>query len=180
MKTKPNLKDGALEAVSGTNTIASELVQKLISNYRNNQMQAVNKELGITDSHSIWFDLPKLKKFIACIENEAVKANPNVSEADLGIRFYYAAYPKAEDWGIMESHPVEREYAERHTLVMIPTLKKADEAGEMLNYDFCPFTKGSTLAMAAKRPPETPPETLAENHGTLSPPHDTNVDQFSN
>lgn len=181
MKTKPTLEDGTLEAVSGTNTIASELVQKLISNYRDNQMQAVNKELGITDSHSIWFDLPKLKKFIACIESEAAKANPEVSEADLGIRFYYAAYPKAEDWAIMESHPVEREYAERHTLVMIPTLKKADETGEMLNYDFCPSNEGSALAMAAKKGPGgSDGDTLAENHGTLSPPHDTKVEQFPN
>ncbi|MCT2562907.1 hypothetical protein [Chryseobacterium herbae] len=183
MKTKPTLEDGTLEAVSGTNTIASELVQKLISNYRDNQMQAVNKELGITDSHAIWFDLPKLKKFIACIENEAAKVNPDVSETDLGIRFYYAAYPKAEDWGIMENHPVEREYAERHTLVMIPTLKKADENGEMLDYDFCPLNSGRSLAMASKGDGDDdtfPPDTIAENHGTLSPPHDTKVEQFPN
>lgn len=173
MKPKPTLEAGSLEAVSSTNTIDSGLVQKLISNYRNNQMQAVNKELGITDSHAIWFDLPKLKKFIACIEDEAAKVNPEVSEQDLGIRFYYAAYPKAEDWGIMDNHPVEREYAERHTLVMIPTLKKEDETGEMLHYDFCPLTSGSTLAMAGKRAGETPPETIAENHGSLSPPDNT-------
>ncbi|MGG5208761.1 hypothetical protein ACQWU4_07415 [Chryseobacterium sp. MIQD13] len=176
MKTKPTSGVGSLGNVSGENTISSELVKKLISNYRDNQMQAVNKELGITDSHAIWFDLPKLKKFIECIENEARNTNPNVSEEDLGIRFYYAAYPKAEDWAIMENHPVEVEYAERHTLVMIPTLKKEDETGEMLNYDFCP--SGSTLAMAAKNGNPGDTETIAENHGTLSPPHDTKVEQF--
>lgn len=178
MKTKPTSETGASETVSGTNTIASELVQQLIGNYRNNQMQAVNKELGIIDSHAIWFDLPKLKKFIACVENEAAKANPDVSEEDLGIRFYYAAYPKAEDWAIMESHPVEKEYAERHTLVMIPTLKKADETGEMLNYDFCPSNSGSILAMASKTGKSAGPETLAENHGILSPPESPKAEQF--
>ncbi|MGC5746188.1 hypothetical protein [Chryseobacterium sp. NFX27] len=178
MKTKTTSEAGASETVSGANTIPSELVRQLIGNYRNNQMQAVNKELGITDSHAIWFDLPKLKKFIACVENEAAKANPDVSEEDLGIRFYYAAYPKAKDWAIMESHPVEKEYAERHTLVMIPTLKKADETGEMLHYDFCPPNSGSILAMASKNGKSGDPETLAENHGTLSPPQNTKVEQF--
>ncbi|WP_265132462.1 hypothetical protein [Chryseobacterium oranimense] len=180
METKPTFESGSLGAVSAANTIASDLVQKLIDNYRNNQMQAVNKEMGITDSHAIWFDLPKLKKFIACIESEAKKVNPEVSEEDLGIRFYYAAYPKAEDWAIMESHPVELEYAERHTLVMIPTLKKADENGEMLNYDFCPLSAGSSLAMASKGGTPVSPETIAENHGALSPPENPKVEQFSN
>ncbi|PIF43190.1 hypothetical protein CLU96_0094 [Chryseobacterium sp. 52] len=178
MKTKPTLKPGALEETSGANTIASELVRKLIANYRDNQMQAVNKELGITDSHSIWFDLPKLKKFIASVEDEAKKANPEASEEDLGIRFYYAAYPKADDWAIMESHPVEREYAERHTLVMIPTLKKEDETGKMLNHDFCPSNDGSTLAMTSKAKQPINLEALAENHGTLSPPHDPRGEEF--
>jgi hypothetical protein len=178
MKTIPTLEDGAPDDNSGRNTIASELVQNLINNYRSNQMQVVNKELGITDAHAIWFDLPKLKKFIACIESEAQKVKPEVSEEDLGIRFYYAAYPKAEDWAIMESHPVEKEYAERHTLVMVPTLKKEGETGEMLNYDFTPFEGKSALAMAGKKSQPLQPETIAENHGTLSPPHNTNSELF--
>lgn len=179
MNTKPTLEEGSLEAISASNTIATDLVRKLISNYRDNQMQAVNKELGITDAHSIWFDLPKLKNFIATIENEAKKVNPDVPDEHLGIRFYYAAYPKAEDWAIMESHPVEKEYAERHTLVMIPTLKKEDENGEMLHYDFCPSSSGSILAMASKKDLSmTDPDTIAENHGTLSPPESPKTEQF--
>lgn len=178
MKTTSTLEAGAPDENSGVNTIASELVQNLINNYRNNQMQVVNKELGFADAHAIWFDLPKLKKFIACVENEARKVNPEVSEEDLGIRFYYAAYPKAEDWAIMESHPVEKEYAERHTLVMIPTLKKEDETGEMLNYDFSPLEGKSIVAMAEKKSQPLKPETIAENHGTLSPPHNTKAEQF--
>ncbi|MDQ0784428.1 hypothetical protein [Chryseobacterium sp. W4I1] len=178
MKTTSTLEAGASDDNSGKNTITIELVQNLINNYRNNQMQVVNKELGFTDAHAIWFDLPKLKKFIACIESEAQHVNPGVSEEDLGIRFYYAAYPKAEDWAIMESHPVEKEYAERHTLVMVPTLKKEDETGEFLNYDFSPLEGKSVLAMAGKKSHPTKPETIAENHGTLSPPHNTNAEQF--
>ncbi|KFF08472.1 hypothetical protein [Chryseobacterium luteum] len=178
MTTKPTSETEIPGAVPDTNTITSELIQNLISNYRNNQMQAVNKELGITDAHSIWFDLPKLKKFISRIENEATNANPNISEEDLGIRFYYAAYPKAQDWTMMEDYPVDVEYAERHTLVMVPTLKKEDENGEMLDYDFSPSNNTKSLTMESKGG-ETPLiYTIAENHGTLSPPSDPKVEQF--
>ncbi|CAA7388145.1 hypothetical protein [Chryseobacterium fistulae] len=176
MKTKPIPQNEAPEATSSHNTIASELVQKLVNNYRNNQLIAVNNELGINDAFSIWFDLPKLKNFISCIENEAKNVDPNATTNDLGVRFYYAAYPKAEDWSIMNGHPISQEYAEKHTLVLVPTLKKKDETGKLLNYDFnC--ANGMMMSTAAKTidPSE---ETIAENHGTLSPPSDPKTQQF--
>ncbi|WP_435525915.1 hypothetical protein [Chryseobacterium indoltheticum] len=77
---------------------------------------------------------PALKSFIAEIEIEAQAVDPNVQNADLGIRFYYAAYPDAP------VQPVPSDYARRHTLVMIPTKKEQD-----LNYDFNPF-EGKALA----------------------------------
>lgn len=181
MKTKITPEDDALAAARGTNTIASDLVQTLINNYRNNQMNLVNKGLGITDSNSIWFDLPKLKNFITAMEDEIRNSNPDVSDEDMGIRFYYAAYPKSEEWDIMADHPVEKEYAERHTLVMIPTMKKADENGEMLDYDFNPSngTSGKSMALFSKSKGSTFPDiTFAENHGTLAPPSDPKVQSF--
>jgi hypothetical protein len=36
----------------------------------------------------------------------------------------------------MDSHPVPKEYAEKHTLVMIPTLKSTNEEGDVLHSDF--------------------------------------------
>ncbi|MDR6923220.1 MULTISPECIES: hypothetical protein [Chryseobacterium] len=181
MKTKITPEGDALAAAHGTNTIASDLVQTLINNYRSNQMNLVNKGLGITDSNSIWFDLPKLKNFIAAMEDEIKSSNPDVSDEDMGIRFYYAAYPKAEEWDIMADHPVEKEYAERHTLVMIPTMKKADENGEMLDYDFNPLNEisGKSMALFSKSKGGTFPDiTFAENHGTLAPPSDPKVQSF--
>ncbi len=112
------------ESTKNNGSMSNELIKVLIDNYRQNQMNAINKTMGITDSQSIWFDLPKLKNFINQIENEARKINPECTQEDLGIRFYYAAYPKIENWDIMENHPVPEEYSEKHTLVMIPTLKK--------------------------------------------------------
>ncbi|MDH5036605.1 MULTISPECIES: hypothetical protein [Chryseobacterium] len=160
-------------------TMSNSLIQTLIDNYRQNHLSAINNTLGIQDAHSIWFDLPKLKNFIAKIEEEAAKVDPATSEGDLGIRFYYASYPKQENWSIMDSHPVPEEYAEKHTLVMIPTLKKADEAGELIDYDFNPFqsSEGKSMALNARSvkaigggEDDDDDKGLGENSGTLIPP----------
>lgn len=164
--------------------MSNSLIKALIDNYRQNHLSAINTALGIQDAHSIWFDLPKLKNFIAKIEEEAAKVNPATSEADLGIRFYYATYPKQENWSMMDSHPVPVQYAGKHTLVMIPTLKKAGEAGELVDFDFNPFQangENSNLALNARNftpsgngdgdgGPLGDDTGLGENSGTLIPP----------
>lgn len=156
-------------------TMSKSLIQALIDNYRQNHLNVINTALGTQDAHSIWFDLPKLKNFIANIEAEAAKVNPAASAEDLGVRFYYSAYPKEENWSIMESHPVPIEYAGRHTLVMVPTLKKANETGELIDYDFNPFqsAEGKSLALSnksAKNMGEDDDTGLGENNGILVPP----------
>ncbi|MCJ7934587.1 MAG: hypothetical protein MUW56_13385 [Chryseobacterium sp.] len=159
--------------------MSNELIKALIDNYRQNHLNAINETLGINDAHSIWFDLPKLKKFIAMIEEEAGKNNPDLSEEDLGIRFYYAAYPKEENWHIMSSHPIAKEYAERHTLVMIPTVKRTDEKGETHHYDFNYSESNSSinLALSARRAPEDD-GVMGENNGQLIPPSNSKVEFF--
>lgn len=157
----------------GSGVMSNDLIKTLIDNYRQNQMAAINETMGITDARCIWFDLPKLKKFINQIEQEASKINPECTQEDLGIRFYYAAYPKMENWDIMESHPVPEEYSERHTLVMIPTMKKKSDEGEIVNCDFHALQNSNgkpinTALYARGKNPHS--EGLGENQGTLSPP----------
>ncbi|MEG0928381.1 hypothetical protein [Chryseobacterium sp.] len=158
--------------------MSNALIKALIDNYRQNHLTAINNALGIEDAHSIWFDLPKLKSFIALVEQEASKINPECTEEDLGIRFYYAAYPKVENWDIMENHPVPQEYSERHTLVMIPTLKKESEEGEKLNYDFNSLTQ-QNLALSARGIPLSDDDgDLGENQGTLTPPGNPKTQKY--
>ena len=181
MKTKPNLNVEAFEQNSVSNTMSCEFIQTLITNYRNNHLAFVKDRLGIDDAHSIHFDLDTLKKFISDIENETRKNAPNATDQDLGIRFYYAAYPKKEDWDIMKDTPIEAEYAERHTLVMVPTLKADDGEGNMLPYDFNPLSttgEGELLAMASVRNGELRGNIISQNHGTLSPPSTQVTESF--
>ncbi|MDH6252142.1 bifunctional pyridoxal-dependent enzyme with beta-cystathionase and maltose regulon repressor activities [Chryseobacterium sp. H1D6B] len=145
--------------------------------------------MNIDDAHSIWFDLPTLKKFVADIEAETQKIKPDATENDLGIRFHYAAYPRIENWDQMENQPIGQEYAGKHTLVMIPTLKMEKENGDYLHCDFNPleassYTKNDTtgrqskvMAMGTLRPGPSS-NTLAQNHGSLAPPGDPKAELF--
>jgi hypothetical protein len=173
MKTEPNNDRNSLRS----GTMSNNLIKALVDNYRQNHLSAIKDSLGIEDAHSIWFDLPKLKRFIAMVEEEAKKVNPDTTEEDLGIRFYYASYPKAENWDIMESHPVPEEYAEKHTLVLIPTLKRTNEEGESLHYDFNPLQSNDgekiSLGLSSARksgPSDDDGGTIGENNGQLIPP----------
>ena len=181
MKTKPNLDSETLEVNSVPNTMNCEFIQTLVDNYRKNHLLFVKDKLGIEDAHSIHFDLATLKKFISDIENATLKNNPNVTDQDLGIRFYYAAYPSVDNWSIMANTPIGTEYAERHTLVLVPTMKQEDENGDMLSYDFNPLSttgEGEFLAMASARNGGLQGDLISQNHGSLNPPNDPKVETF--
>lgn len=150
--------------LNNSNTLPVDLIQNLVDNYRNNQLDCINQNMAMDDAHSVWFDLPTLKSFIAEIETQALTIDPNVENEDLGIRFYYAAYPTTP------VQPIPSNYAKRHTLVMIPTKK---EGG--LNYDFNPFEEDEkALAITGI----TPKLALAQNHGDLVPPGASIVESY--
>jgi len=155
-------------------TMSTDTIQELVNNYHENQLAFINENLGIDDAHSIWFDLDTVKKFIAEIEHQARLIDPSCPDVDLGIRFYYAAYPENP------SEPVPQDYAKRHTLVMIPTKRENDGRGVMLNYDFNPFESDSekdtetALALTAGLGRSA----LAQNHGILVPPGSSVVESY--
>lgn len=174
MKTTPDpLENEAAEFSSLPNTMTCDFIRTLIENYRKNQMVSVKDKLGIDDAHAIHFDLATLKKFISDIETEAQKINPETAMEDLGIRFYYAAYPKAADWDIMANTLIGKECAEKHTLVMVPTIKRAGKNGESECCDFSPVNSGSydnDEILARTTGPVLQGDLISQNHGTLSPP----------
>jgi len=146
------------------NVIPTEVIQSQVDNYRNNQLLAINETLVMDDANAIWFDMLTLKKFIADIEKEANDIDPKVRTEDLGIRFYYAAYPD-------EPHePIPSDYARRHTLIMVPTKKQ-----DGLNYDFNPYQEsGHALAVSL----DVQGKAVAQNHGALIPPGTSIVESY--
>ena len=179
MKTQTTSEAEILDVAQPANTMSYSLIQTLVNNYRNNQLISVKEKLGIDDAHSIHFDLTTLKKFIADIETLASTNNSATNVGDLGIRFYYAAYPKLENWDVMNGIPIGKQYAEKHTLVMVPTIKRQDENGVMLSYDFNPMSSdGKVLAMASAKNAGIQSDVVCQNHGALIPPDSVKTESF--
>jgi len=174
MKTTPDpLEAETAKTGAAPHTMPCTFIKTLVDNYRKNQLMSVKNTLGIDDAHAIHFDLATLKKFISDIESEAQKTDPAATAEDLGIRFYYAAYPKAADWDIMANTLIGEECAEKHTLVMVPTIKRADENGESSCCDFSPVNSGSSGSdkiLAMTKGTALQGDLISQNHGTLSPP----------
>lgn len=162
-------------------TLKIDLVEEMVSNYKNNQLDSIVTSTVhpmAFDAQSVWFDLEKLKSFIATIEEEAA-SHPEYELKNFGVRFYYTAYPEKKLWDTpgyedladMLTDPIASDYEKLHTLIAIPT---AEINGE--NQDFDPYdtntyngTKpASGLGLAI----------MAENHGTLIPPTPPNGSWF--
>ena len=96
-----------------------------------------------SDSHSIWFDLDTIKKFIYHIERN-VQTNSEANGSKLGLRIYYGAYPEAsnftnpgyEDIAYFARDPQTMKYGLKHTLIFIPTIYNENIADDV---DFNPL-----------------------------------------
>jgi hypothetical protein len=134
----------------------------LVSNYRKNHWSMINGGNGrpacpsllqnpnfptVQDSRSVWFSLDDLKDFIAEIES-------TTATGELGVRIYFGEYSTA----MLTTQPQNAQYAGLHTLLMVPTVEKADG----FNHDFDPATGSSDFTTSV--------DMSALNHGTLIPP----------
>lgn len=186
-------------------TLTTSLVRDMINQYRNNQYVAINNSRDSLqpDAHSIWFDLDTIKKFIYHIERNVAK-NSTVTDNKLGLRIYYAAYPKLseftkpynKDIAFMATDSLKKQYATRHTLIMIPTIFNKDLNGDV---DFNPLdattyngfvstiTRKGENQVAPYQSPKYQPmalatasssDIMARNHGNLIPPADPGVEGF--
>ncbi|MCU7615506.1 hypothetical protein N0B16_13800 [Chryseobacterium sp. GMJ5] len=166
----------------------SKTIHALIKNYRENQLNAISQNMGITDAHSVWFDLPTLKNFISRIESESSNINSEITEHDLGIRLYFAAYPQGQEWTDMKTqdpdfflnNPLTDDYAGKQTLIMIPTLKMADDKENVYDYDFNPLDETTFSQRQGGHSASTASavETMALNHGSLIPPANPIVETY--
>lgn len=159
-------------------------IQKMVNDYRAKQLAVIEKEMNIKDTQSVWFDLESVKAFIDQIEKETQKIDPSIPASKLGIRFYNAAYPSAKDW---DDPSIPTSYAEKHTLIMIPTLLRRGASGKYLNYDFNPidqssysdkavptkeYAKSMAMTSTSEKDGEDDEEQVAKNHGHMIPPFD--------
>lgn len=173
-------------------TMDPAIIQQMVDNYRDNHLATVNKLMEIKDAHSVSFGLKTLKKFIGDIEFYTKKVDGRITDGALGIRFYYAAYPKENEWSAFENEKeIGRDYAQKHTLIMIPTLKKKAGNGAYLDYDFNPLDSSTfpmkerskeqpvtLMAMSSDSGDSQSREVMAQNHGQLIPPAEAAVEIY--
>ena len=129
------------------------------------------------DAKSIWFDLKRLKSFIGYIE-ASLCADSCLSTDHYGIRIYYAKYPDTTEMkNYRDLDDVPREYANHHTVFMVPTYW--DEQRKT-NIDFDPMQRVNNCQLA---PIDTTTKEIfgpyfktegsgsqQQNHGSLMPP----------
>lgn len=146
-------------------TMDLEVVQDMVNNYKTKQYVSIvtNKTNPMAfDAQSVNFDLHSLKRYIDAIEHE-VALHPEFDLQNLGIRFYYSAYPSTSWEDNPDLADVSADYKKLHTLIAIPTavvngVRTDFNPLDVRTYDGAKPTDGSMLI-------------LAENHGRLTPPN---------
>jgi hypothetical protein len=119
-----------------TQVLQLDTVIDLIQNYKDHQHTFIQNSAAAgtpqlsNDARSVWFSLNRLKTFIYEIENQCCPCSGKLGK--LGIRFYYGAYPSSLVGTEHETH-VPAQYANMHTLVMIPTYTNAK--GDNVDFD---------------------------------------------
>jgi hypothetical protein len=137
VEPEPNLicKDYSQEPMEG---ISFGTARNMFDNY-GHQYKAIDKlPNGEIDAQSVWFDLETLKKYFYKIEDTLVKQKVSVPDLKLGIRIYYAAYPKQADMaGDPELSGLPTNYEFHHTVFMVPTF--TDATDKTIKHDFNPW-----------------------------------------
>ncbi|UPT70251.1 MAG: hypothetical protein M0D53_14280 [Flavobacterium sp. JAD_PAG50586_2] len=150
-----------------TKTMNLDLVQQMTTNYQTKQLLSIltNTVNPMTfDAKSVWFGLDELKDFIATIEAETAK-HPEYGMKDLGVRFYYSAYPASVNWedpGYETLSKVPSNYEKLHTLIGIPTA--------LINNTNQDFDPADVKTYDGSKPKGVGISIMAENHGELIPP----------
>jgi hypothetical protein len=172
---------------SEKSSLDTDLVKEMTKLYQTNSRFKNDSVMAIR------FDLETLKKFIYHIELEAKKENK--PSKDLGIRIYYARYPKKDTWSkdkLFEKdlsgflgNTLTEQYEGKHTLIMIPTIYDGNE-----HLDYNPLFTSRNVQnrllnknnLSIKEDGESskqqtfgimPQESdnLKQNHGELYPPY---------
>jgi hypothetical protein len=144
-----------------------KLIESLVDNYKNRQLHSIENSVDYPmafDATAALFSLKQLKSFIETIEEEVAK-HPEIPVNEIGIRFYYAAYPEdstMENENNDALEDVNPAYAKLHTLIAVPATEI-----DGISYDFDPFDVNT---YNGNKPTGMGIAIMAENHGKLFPP----------
>nr|WP_321245660.1 hypothetical protein [uncultured Psychroserpens sp.] len=193
-----------------------KLIVDMIDGYQDNQLSEINSGLAMNDARAISFDLETLKKFIYHIETITKDKDSTISSEDIGIRIYYAKYPDESKWGTISyknaldgfrGDPITEQYENKHTLLLMPTIKRNDTYFDFNPNDQRTYTKQMNELTEQQQEGSQPiytnstnttiglslmpssssrslgtgsSSTVAQNHGGLFPPNSDSGFGFNN
>jgi hypothetical protein len=144
-KCPAEIKDGCPNSYTGgMHWVKLSEAVKMVREYGKNQATNIDSLMrnklstpSFRDSRFLTWPLDTIKKFISIIEKQTMSVpllNDNgrvIKRCDLGIKFYYSAYP-----GLVKGMDVEKTYKGRHTLIMVPTYLRSSDS---IYVEFSPF-----------------------------------------
>jgi hypothetical protein len=199
--------DGCPDSYTGgMNWVKLSEAVKMVREYGKNQATDIDSLMRnklntrtFRDSRYLTWPIDTIKKFISIIEKQTMTVpllNDNghvIKRCDLGIKFYYSAYP-----GLVSGMDMDKTYKGRHTLIMVPTYLRASDKiyaefspfyfvgnkpmpfKDILNIETQSAKKGddqqrSKIAAAFLMMTQSDGD-VGENHGTLCPPPACNAE----
>jgi len=155
-----------------TGILQSRFAKIIADNYKadnsRNKIWMSGARTDKDDATSVWFSLTTLKKYLWEVEKKNCEQNCNDS---LGIRIYFAKYPEAtnEFWDQTGMIAVRDEYANHHTVFMVPTYYL-----DGIHYDYDAFRGKCRVPLKSTIGSPVPVENILfgdqQNHGSLIPP----------
>jgi hypothetical protein len=127
---------------TGFTGITANRAKSMFNDYRTMNQPLLQIAEGNDDANRIWFSLENLKNFIWKVEQEVCK-HPCARPLKLGIRIYYGRYPA--DMNVPGLTDLPDEYAQHHTLFMVPTYQ--DAVNDNIQWDFDPLHWGNSTCM---------------------------------
>jgi hypothetical protein len=150
--------------------VAQEIADKYTKDAAKDFIWRDNVRTETKDARAAWFPLRDIKNYIMQIEKEACGKNCYDS---LGIRIYYGKYPGKESsiWGL-DGMEEQKDFAEHHTLFMVPTFYDAETS---IHYDFNPWMPGCPKLGSTQGDQSSVKSAIflvgdSKNHGSLIPP----------
>lgn len=119
-----------------TGQIDAKLAKVMADNYKADIQKSLisinNTITSDSDARSVWFPLESIKSYIWDIERQSCL---NACDPEnLGLRIYFAKYPESSSpyWTWPGLWKVKNEYANHHTIFMIPTYRNG---GNDIDFD---------------------------------------------
>jgi hypothetical protein len=129
--------------------VSTEYVDAVVREYKKTRWVQNSERIDKPDTLSVWFSLEDIEGFV----------NNAKAHGGDGIKFYFAAYPKA--------YAPKPEHEGRQSVVLVATKSKETETGSIANKDLYITRQGKSTVMAFNKGIIYPPGANVPSEGGM-------------